>query len=90
MVTMAMQTIYFKEHEGIVSNTIGQLSSIQSAPWWSAFGESCGQLKPLSLEHPGSGDQFSATKQGERVTDLGPDKGNTTQFTIFPGKVSTF
>ncbi|KAF3442759.1 hypothetical protein FNV43_RR16676 [Rhamnella rubrinervis] len=91
MVTMAMQTIYFKEHEGIVPNTIGQLSSIPSAPWWAAFGsqsifgESCGQLKPLSMEHPGSGDQLSATKQAGRVTELGQDKGNTTQFTIFPG-----
>nr|QJD20782.1 nuclear factor [Ceanothus thyrsiflorus] len=91
MVTMAMQTIFFKEHEGLLPNTIGQLSSVPSAPWWSAFGsqsiygESCGQLKPLSMEHLGSGDQLSATKQAGRGTELGPDKGNTTQFTIFPG-----
>lgn len=95
---MAMQTIYFKEHEGLVRNTIGQLSSVPSAPWWSGFGsqqsiygESCGQLKPLSMEFPCSGDQLSATKQAGRGTELaGPDKGNTSQFTIFPGKVSIF
>ncbi|PON40008.1 Nuclear transcription factor Y subunit A [Trema orientale] len=88
---MAMQTIYFKEHEGLVPNTIGQLSSIPSGPWWSAFGtqsvfgDSCGQLKPLSMEQPGTGDQLISTKHAGRGTDLGPDKGNTTQFTIFPG-----
>lgn len=96
MVTMAMQTIYFKEHDRIVPNTIGQLSSVPSAPWWSAFGsqsifaESCGQLKPLSMEQPGTGDQHSATKHAGRGTELGPDKENTTQFTIFPGKVLIF
>lgn len=87
---MAMQTIFFKEHEGLVPNTIGQLSSVPSGPWWSAFGsqsvfgESCGQLKPLSMEQPGTGDQLISTKHAGRGTDLGPDKGNPTQFTIFP------
>ncbi|XP_062112389.1 nuclear transcription factor Y subunit A-10-like [Humulus lupulus] len=88
---MAMQTIYLKEHEGLVPNTIGHLSSISSVPWWSAFGsqsvfgDSCDQLKPLSMEKPGTGDLLFSTKHAGRGADLGPDKGNITQFTIFPG-----
>ncbi|KAF4369087.1 hypothetical protein F8388_013416 [Cannabis sativa] len=88
---MAMQTIYFKEHEGLVPNTIGHLSSISSLPWWSAygsqsvFGDSCGQLKPLSMEKPGTGELLFSTKHEGRATDFGPDKGNTNQFTISPG-----
>ncbi|KAJ7971688.1 Nuclear transcription factor Y subunit A [Quillaja saponaria] len=88
---MAMQTVCFKEHEGIVQNSIGQLSSLSSAPWWSAFasqsvyGESCNQIKPFSLDHPNCGDQLTATKQAGRGAEQGQDKGNTTQFTIFTG-----
>ncbi|BFG38447.1 hypothetical protein CerSpe_247210 [Prunus speciosa] len=87
---MAMQTVYFKEHEGI-SNPMGQLSSALSGPWWSAFGsqpsygESCGQSKPFTMEHPSSGDQLTATKLTGRGTEQGLNKGNTNQFTIFPG-----
>uniref|UniRef100_A0A5B7ANE3 Nuclear transcription factor Y subunit n=1 Tax=Davidia involucrata TaxID=16924 RepID=A0A5B7ANE3_DAVIN len=82
-----MHTICFKEHEGIVQNPIGPLSSV---PWWSgldsqsAYGESFGQLKSSSMERPTSGDQLTATKQAERGTEQGLVKGNTTQFTIFP------
>ncbi|KAA8518446.1 hypothetical protein F0562_015920 [Nyssa sinensis] len=85
---MTMPTIYFKEHEGIVQSPTGPLSSV---PWWSglgsqsAYGESIGQLKSSSMEHPASGDQLTATKQAERGTAQGLDKGNTTQFTIFSG-----
>ncbi|KAJ7976222.1 Nuclear transcription factor Y subunit A [Quillaja saponaria] len=87
---MALQTVYFKEHEGIVQNSVGQLSSLPSAPWWSAlgspsvYGESCNQMKPFSLDHASCGDQLSATKQSGRSAEQGHDKGNITQFTIFP------
>lgn len=83
---MATQTIYFKEHEGIAHNSTAQLSS-----WWgsrlghqSVFCESFGQLKPLSMEHPGKGDQFTAIKQVELGAEHGTDKGNP-KFTIFAG-----
>ena len=88
---MAMQTIYLKEHEGLVPNTIGHLSSISSVPWWSAFGsqsvfgDSCVQMKTLSMEKPGTGELLFSAKHAGSGTDLGPDKGSTTQFTIFPG-----
>ncbi|RXH76411.1 hypothetical protein DVH24_019299 [Malus domestica] len=78
---MAMQTVYFKEHEGIAPNPIGQFSSALSGPWWSAFGsqpvygESCGQSKPFTREQPNTG-------QG---TEQGLEKGHTNLFTIFPG-----
>jgi nuclear transcription factor Y alpha len=58
-IDMAMQPDYLKEHEGIVHNSIGQYSYVNSsAPWWnnasgSQFvygGESCGQMTPFSLE----------------------------------------
>ncbi|XP_062006591.1 nuclear transcription factor Y subunit A-10-like [Rosa rugosa] len=82
---MAMQTVYFKEHEGL-----GQLSSV--LPWWGTafgsqqvYGESCGQSKPFTMELPNNGDQLTATKQPGRGTEQGLDKGNTNQFTIFPG-----
>ena len=92
-VDMAMQTVNFKEHEGIVQNSVGQMLSVTSAPWWSSFGsqsiygDSCGQLKPFSLELPNYVDQLSATKQAGRGTERVLDKGHTTQFTIFPGKL---
>ncbi|XVF07511.1 hypothetical protein REPUB_Repub06bG0145400 [Reevesia pubescens] len=89
---MAMQTLYLKEHDGIVHNPMGQLaSSVPSLPWWSAlgsqsvYGESiCGQLKPLLMEHPsgGAGDQLNSTKQGL-------NKGNPSQFTIVPGQLGS-
>lgn len=81
---MATQTFYFKEHEGL-----GQLSSV--LPWLGAFGsqqvygESYGQSKPFNMELPNSGHQFTATKQHERGIEQGLDKGNTNQFTNFPG-----
>ncbi|GMY14415.1 nuclear transcription factor Y subunit A-10-like isoform X1 [Fagus crenata] len=84
---MATQTMYFKEREGLVHNPMGQLSS----PWWgtlasqSVYGESCGQLKPLSMEHPSGGDQLVANKQAGTGTEHGADRGNTTQFSIFSG-----
>ncbi|XP_061350424.1 nuclear transcription factor Y subunit A-10-like [Gastrolobium bilobum] len=87
---MAMQTVYLKEHEGIVHNSVGQLSSATSAPWWSAFGsqsvygESCGQMKPFSLELSNFVDQFATSKQSVRGVEQLLDKGHTTQFTIFP------
>ncbi|XVF55878.1 hypothetical protein PTKIN_Ptkin06aG0071900 [Pterospermum kingtungense] len=49
------------------------------------YGDSCGQLKPLLMEHPSSGDQVSSTKQGGRGTEQELNKGNPSQFTIFPG-----
>lgn len=79
--TMAMQTVYFKEHhEGNGHNQNGQLSSVHSsAPWWSSlgsqsvYGASCGQLKPLSME-------TSTEEAGQTL-----DKPNTTHFSFFPG-----
>ncbi|KAK7278749.1 hypothetical protein RJT34_23785 [Clitoria ternatea] len=77
-----MQTVYLKEHEGAVLNSVGQ-----SAPWLSAFGslsvngESCGQLKPFSFE---ISDQLAAGKELVRGVEQLLDKGHATQFTIFP------
>ena len=88
---MTMQTIYFKEHEGIAHNPTGQLSSPAAVPWWSGlgsqsvYGESFGHLKSLSAENPAKGDQFTAIKQVELSAEHGTEKGNTTQFTIFAG-----
>ncbi|XWS66573.1 hypothetical protein CRYUN_Cryun05aG0211200 [Craigia yunnanensis] len=88
---MAMQTLYLKEHDGIVHNPMGQLASVPSLPWWSAlgsqsvYGESCGQSKPMLMEHPSSGDQVTSTKQAGRGTEQEMRKGNLAQFTIFPG-----
>ncbi|XP_027350920.1 nuclear transcription factor Y subunit A-10-like [Abrus precatorius] len=87
---MAMQTVYVKEHEGNAHNFVGQLSSATSAPWWSAFGsqsvygESCGQMKPFSLELPTCMDQLAANKSSARGAEQVLGKGHTTQFTIFP------
>jgi len=87
-----MQTVYLKEHEGNAHNFVGTLSSAASAPWWSAFGsqsvhqgESCGQVKPFSLELPNCIDQLAATKPLARGADQVLGKGHITQFTIFPG-----
>lgn len=84
---MAMQTVHYKEHEGL-----GQLSSV--LPWWGtafgsqqAYGESCGHSKPFTMELPNSGNQLTATKQPGRGTEQGLDKGITNQFTIFPGNL---
>ncbi|KAM0990177.1 hypothetical protein ACFX13_008832 [Malus domestica] len=88
---MAMQTVYFKGHEGIAPNPIGQFSSALSGPWWSSlgsqpvYGESCGLSKPSTKEQPNTGDHFNATKLAGRGTEQGLEKGNTNQFTIFPG-----
>lgn len=91
---MAMQTLYVKEHDGIVHNPMGQLAAVPSQPWWSAlgsqssiYGESCGQLKNLLMEHPSNGDKLTCTKQAGRVTEQGLNKGNPAHFTIFPGNL---
>jgi len=31
---MEMQIVYQKEHEVVVHNSVAQLSSVTSAPWW--------------------------------------------------------
>ncbi|XP_021892429.1 nuclear transcription factor Y subunit A-10-like, partial [Carica papaya] len=88
---MAMQTVYFKEHEGVVHNPTGQFSSVPQASRWGAFGsqsvyvEACGQFKSLSMENTAGGFQLAAAKQRGTCTDQGPDKGTVTPFTIFPG-----
>jgi len=85
-------TMKIKEHEGIVYNPSGQLSTV---PWWSAFGsqavtgESCGLLKALPVEQFAIGSE-AATKQARMSTDQRLDKGNITRFTIFPGKSFSF
>jgi nuclear transcription factor Y alpha len=87
---MATQTVYFKEQEGIGHNPMGQLST----SWWttpitsqSVYGESCVQLKSFTMEHPSGGDQLISNKQAGRGTEHGADRGNTTQFNIFPGNL---
>ncbi|XLS64373.1 hypothetical protein HN51_024347, partial [Arachis hypogaea] len=82
VVYMAKQSVYpNKEHEGIAHNSSG--------PWWSLFGsqygESCGQMKPFSLEIPNYVDQIATDKQSARGAENISGKGHTTQFTIFPG-----
>ncbi|KAL5155588.1 Nuclear transcription factor Y subunit A-10 [Glycine soja] len=91
LMPMAMQTVYLKKHEGNAHNFVGTLSSAASAPWWSAFGsqsvhqgESCGQMKPFSLELPNCIDQLAATKLSARGAEQVLGEGHTTQFTIFP------
>ncbi|GLT37943.1 hypothetical protein SLA2020_122230 [Shorea laevis] len=92
---MAMQTVYLKEHGGITHNSMGQLSSTQSVPWWSAFGsqsaygEGGGQLKHSTMEHLISVGQLPSAKPAGRGTEQGGDKGDATQFTIFPGDCKT-
>ncbi|ESW17774.1 hypothetical protein PHAVU_007G267100 [Phaseolus vulgaris] len=60
-----MQTAYLKEHEGIVHNSVGQLSSATSAPWLNGLGSQpvcgdyCGQSKPFSLEFSNYVDQLA-------------------------------
>lgn len=89
---MAMQPVYLKEHEGNVHNSVGQFSSVTSAPWWSnAYGsqpvyggESCGQMKPFSLELSNYIDQIAPSKNLVRGVEQLFDKGHTNQFTIFP------
>ncbi|CAJ1882284.1 unnamed protein product [Sphenostylis stenocarpa] len=88
---MAMQTVYLKEHEGNAHNFVGALSSAASAPWWSVFGsqpvhggESCGQMKPFSLELPNCIGQLAASKTATRGAEQVLGKGHKTQFTIFP------
>lgn len=90
---MAMQPVYLKEHEGNVHNSVGQFSSVTSAPWWSnAYGsqpvyggDSCGQMKPFSLELSNYIDQLAPSKNLVRGVEQLFDKGHTNQFTIFPG-----
>lgn len=87
---MAMQTLYLKEHEGMTHNSMGQLST-PSAPWWSAFGsqsmygEGCGQVKQFPIDNLSSVEHISSAKQVGLGTEQRGDKGNDTQFTIFPG-----
>ncbi|KAL5067542.1 hypothetical protein RYX36_018429 [Vicia faba] len=93
---MAMQPLYLKEHEGIVHNSVGQYSSANSAPWWSSnaygsqsvygVGDSCGQIKPFSLELSNYMDQLAPTPTKNLVRGVEQlfDKGHTNQFTIFP------
>ncbi|KAL6997921.1 hypothetical protein U1Q18_008045 [Sarracenia purpurea var. burkii] len=89
---MIMHTVSFKEHEGIAHNPTGQLSQV-SVPWWigsqSVYGESVGQFKPSSLEHPTGEGQLTATKRAEYGAERGMEKGNTTQLTLFPGYCET-
>ncbi|KAI8562880.1 hypothetical protein RHMOL_Rhmol03G0069800 [Rhododendron molle] len=91
---MTMPALYLKEHEGVVRNPIGQLPSA-AVPWWSGIGsqstynEPFGQIKSSFLEHPNSGGQLTANKRAERGTEQELEKGNTTQFTIFPGVPKT-
>ncbi|KAF2308306.1 hypothetical protein P3X46_004298 [Hevea brasiliensis] len=93
---MAVKTLYFKEHEGIVHNPIGQLSSVPSMPWWntfgsqSSYGESCALFKPSLMEQPPiCEDSLTAMKQARLGIEQGLVKGNMTQFTIFPGNCKT-
>ncbi|KAE9584153.1 putative transcription factor Hap2/NF-YA family [Lupinus albus] len=72
---MAKQTIYFKEHEGIIHNSLGSQSF---------YGESCGQMKPFSLEIPNYIDQLASSKESVKRVEQLLYKGNTTSFTIFP------
>ncbi|XP_012570383.3 nuclear transcription factor Y subunit A-10 [Cicer arietinum] len=91
---MAMQNVYLREHEGTFHNSVGQYSSVNSAPWWNnAFGssqsvyggdQSCGQMKPFSLELSNYIDQLGPSKHLGRGVEQLLDKGHTNQFTIFP------
>lgn len=94
---MAPQTGYLKEHEGIVPNSLGQLSS-SPARLWSAFGQGSqtifgdfGQLKASSIEQLGSnGKEFTGAKQAAQVSEHGLEKVNTAPFSIYPGNFLFF
>lgn len=91
---MAPQTGYLKEHEGVVPNSLGQLSS-SPARLWSAFGQSShsifgdfGQVKASSIEQFGcNGKEFHSSKQAAQVqvSAHGLEKVHTAPFSIYPG-----
>lgn len=75
---MAMEAVYFKEHEGILHN------SVTAAPWWITYGtqpflgDSLRQSNASFGNRSNSDEHFTASKQAA-------DKGNITQFIISPG-----
>ena len=90
---MAPQTGYLKEHEGVVPNSLGQLSS-SPARLWSGYGQGCqsffgdfGQVKASStIQQLGSnGKEFTGTEQALQVAAHGFEKLNTAPFSIYPG-----
>lgn len=86
---MAMEAVYFKEHEGIIHNPAGQLSSTPSqAFWWTAgYGAQSFQSNPSYAVHTRSGDHFAASEQSEQGTKQSADKESATQFTISSGNL---
>ncbi|KAJ8754516.1 hypothetical protein K2173_005677 [Erythroxylum novogranatense] len=92
---MAMKTLFFKEHEGIVHNSIAPMSS--SVPWWSTVvgsqsvhGETCRQSKTTSMGKPTVGEEVTVpSKLDGRSRELELERDSTTPFTIFPGDCKT-
>ncbi|OWM82595.1 nuclear transcription factor Y subunit A-10-like [Punica granatum] len=83
---MTTEAVYFKEHEGIMHNSAGQLSSpLAPGLWWGAgYGAQSFQSNSSQLERTGCGDHFAASKQAEQGTKQSADKGSVTQ-SIFSG-----
>ncbi|OVA17131.1 CCAAT-binding transcription factor [Macleaya cordata] len=89
-----MQTVFFKEHGGIVHNPIAQPSPLPSVPWWGVlgsqpvYGGASFQLKSLTLEQNSDGNQLpAAPRQAQGETGQRPEKENynNSQFTGCPG-----
>ncbi|KAG7028162.1 Nuclear transcription factor Y subunit A-10, partial [Cucurbita argyrosperma subsp. argyrosperma] len=82
---MAPQTGYLKEHEGIVPNSLGQLSSSPTRLWSAAFGLGShsifGDFGQVKEQLDSNGKEFAATKQATH----GLEKLNTAPFSIYPG-----
>ena len=82
---MAPQTGYLKEHEGIVPNSLGQLSSSPTRLWSAAFGLGShsifGDFGQVKEQLDSNGKEFAAPKQAAH----GLEKLNTAPFSIYPG-----
>lgn len=89
---MATETVYFKEHEGILHNPVRQLASTPSpALWWGAtgYGGQPFQPNPSPVERTrsGYGDHFAASKAVEQGMRESANIGSVTQFTISSGNL---
>ncbi|KAK4776145.1 hypothetical protein SAY87_024106 [Trapa incisa] len=83
---MAMEGNYFKEHEGILHGSTGQLSSSQPALWWTAgYGAQSFQPNPSSAGQKRSVEHSATLKQSDQATKHNSDKRSLTQYTISSG-----
>ncbi|KAI4369132.1 hypothetical protein MLD38_017616 [Melastoma candidum] len=83
---MAMQTLHFKEHDGVLGNQ-GPVGQLSSAPWWvqSFNGDSSGHFNSSPAANPTEifADHLGAAKQGRATGEQGLEKGGLTHFPMF-------